>query len=1360
MARDQIRNEISGGIFFSTVVQGRDITVVLPPELTPAMAGLRDASAVFTGRDDKLRELVGLLDPTTTGVTPRVSVVSGLPGVGKTELVLHAAHAAMRNGWFPGGVLFVDMLGYDPRRKLEAGAALESWLRAIGIPGEHIPPETRDRSGLFSSVLAKYASEGRPVLVIIDNAVSAAQVEPLIPPAGKAVVTSRHTLANLTANARVLDLPRLTAAAGVDLLAGQLDLSRGTDTRVAAEPDDALRIAKLCDGLPLALRIVASLLTAHWKRPLSSMAADLRDARTRLDEMRYTGADGDEIAVRSAFDLSYRQLTPEQAYVFRVLAVNLGPEISAEAAAAMTELDTRTVRHHLEELERAHLIETGTSDVRWRVHDLIRLYALDHLTETGDGNAAFPRLLAYYLSTALDATRHLDPTGSQSARDTFPDRARALAWLDAEYPNLVPFGNLIIVQPPQARPLIASLFLQLWRYFELRWLTDDWIRLTTHALHIARALEDRRREADALSKLGGAFRQARRFDEAISSCQDAAAIQRDLGDRHGEGIALNNLAGAQAAAGRYDEAIGSSKEAAAIFRETGDRHREAIALSAQGSALLGVQRYTESVSAFTAVVAIMRETGDRHGLAAALAGLGNALGETQQLDEAIAAQCEAADIMTETDDRYGAAMVLSNLSATLRDAGRLEDAIEAAESAVTTLRELGDKYHQGAALTNLGGCLQDAGQLDRAIDALRDAVEAYRQGGDPDGEAQAQNRLGNVLHDAKRHEQAITAYRAAAALFRETGDREREGMCLVLLGVVLGFGRIEEVMTAYRDAATIFAETGSTENEQRAREALELTERLKGIMGTQRAQLEAGQYDEVLADYQKSAAALDQFGDRHGHGVMSTSLGVALRGAGRFGQAIKVLEDAAATLKETDDTERERVARTELEAARQAQRDAAAAAETLGLALESAGPEAKPSAALRAAIEGACRWLGPRDARLFRLLSANPTPDIATRAAAIACVACFADRATVLARYDELTEALSAGQYPRLFRRINFLYEPYLDAAGSALSALAGMRLITRDSADQDRWHMHPAVRRVAAEHGRKRADEDVRDATQTLLLLYYLCGASAASLHLDPSFARQATRDFPTRDRAITWLDSEYANLTAAVEAAHDGSEVHALIALELTRALFYIMAIRRRYDDAVAANLAAVQAARRLQDRPAEAVVSRNLGSALAQVGRYQEAITAMTGAIALYRDVGDEHGEGTTLTNLGGMLIAAEAFDQAVDVLQEALAVHRRTGHRYSEAIASQNLGGALIQAGRLHEAIDCLKEADRNFRHLGEHQDRAMTLVNLGTALQLAGRHEEAIKAYRNAGHLARIVGDSQLEDRALTRMAESRQTLSG
>lgn len=624
--RDETRNEISGGIFFSAVVQGRDITVVLPPEVRPSLYGLRDGSRVFTGREEDLRQLMGLLDPAAkSDAVTQVSVVCGLAGVGKTELALQAAHAALRRGWFPAGALFVDMFGYDSQRKVAVETALEGLLRAVGIPGEHIPAETQDRSRMFSSVIAAYAKEGRPVLVVIDNVSWAAQARPLLPAGATAVVTSRHILASL--DARLLDLDVLTPQAGAEFLAGQLKVSRGTDIRADEQPDQALVIAQLCGGLPLALRVVAALLAAHPGRALSSMAAELHDARTRLDELSYAEVDGD-IGVRSAFDLSYRQLRPEQARLFYLLTLNPGPEISTRAASAMAASDERNVRRNLEELARAHLIEVGSSEKRWRMHDLIRLYAAEHpgsgSDERHERHAGDPsdardapgreqaqdRLIAYYLETTGAADAHLRALPGITVPAAFPGRESALAWLDAEHLNLM--------------AVIA-------------------VTASTGRDEAAMQLADR---------LAWYLSWRRRFDDQ----QVTAIIGRDaaqrLGDRHGEGKAVGNLARVLQEVRRFDEAIDAHREAAAIFREIGDRRREAMAACNLGFTLLRTRQFDEAIAAERGVAAIFREIGDRPGEAVAMSGLGSALTKVRRFDEAIVAHQEGAAIRREIGDRY------------------------------------------------------------------------------------------------------------------------------------------------------------------------------------------------------------------------------------------------------------------------------------------------------------------------------------------------------------------------------------------------------------------------------------------------------------------------------------------------------------------------------------------------------------------------------------------------------------------------------------------------------------------------------------------------------------------------------------
>lgn len=1389
-----VNPEFSGGNYWGPVYVGREFNLVQPRQPVPALRGLPRKSPVFTGRESKVDELLAVLEPDGSARDQsRVALVTGLPGVGKTELALQAAHAALGSGWFPGGALFIDMRGYDDERALTAAAALDGMLRAIGVPAEDIPPEEH-RPRLFASRMAEYAAAGTPILVVIDNVADAGIAEALLPAAGATVVTSRHALAGL--GAEPVDLEELSEPAAVELLARKL--SRKGDTRVADHPVDALTIAGLCGMLPLALNIVGALLASHQAKPLSAMAEDLRDSRTRLDEMHYAKGG---LAVRTAFDLSRRQLDEEQARVFRLFPLNFGQEVSTEAVAAMARLDVRTARRCLEDLEDAHLIRAGNSygpHGRWRMHDLLRVYASGLPAEQQDLRAAFGELLFYYLDNARLAARLLDPSAVRGADGPFASRGQALEWLDAEYPNLAPFGHLVIGVPGLGEPFTADIALWLWRYLELRRHTDDWLQFTRLTLEIARVTGNRTREADALTKLGGALRQARRFDEAVTACRDAMAIQREVGNRHAEGIAMNNLVAALVEAKRYDEGITLAREAVAIFRKAGDRHREGIALSNLGGALIGTGKHQESVAAYEKAAAIFREAGDQRGESGVLTSLGTALRlGGRGLEESIDLHRQSAARMAEANDGHGSGLALVNLSAALVEAGQLDAAIAVARDAVALLRDSRDPHNLGSALVNLGMALLEAERSDEAANAFRDAVPAYHRSGDLDAEAETQISLGGALQkagdlaaaievfrsaaavcratgnqhvqghalgnlgyalwEARRSDEAVTTLRSALTASRTAGDLVGEAKSLMFLGLAFTRGRLDEAIAAFRDAAEILRHADDGKLAEVARGALQSAEAGKRARDELKSRLATGRFEDVIADHMASARlfngrlaprALTAI-EHDVVGALSAELGGSLLKAGRFTQAVPILEEAVTAFREADEPDQERAARTELEVARKAQHDARAAADALGEALRSAGSGGQGNGrALQAALDEAYRHLGPHDARFFRLLAASPGPDISLQAAAILAVA---DGDGIVRRREELAGLAVSRRTQYLFHRMSDLYRNDEEIARGALRVLTQMRLVERDLASHERWRLPRAVRPFAAAQGRRHAKQDLREPARTLLHLYYLAGTHSASLPLDAGFFPPAR---PQQTQGLEWLASEYQNLVATVREAGDGDDLGAVIGLDLTRALYHAMSVFRQLDDAVELGSIARRAAQRLDDRQAEAVVLRNLGITLLQTGQAGEAVATLRDALAIYRDLGDLAGEGTTLTNLGSALMFEGQFTEAGTVLNTAIAIHRRRRNDFSEAVALSSLGTLLDKTGQLDQAITAFRDADMIYRKKNDQLHRSATLAQLAGTLRKAGHQEEAIKTYRRAAKLAELTGDMPRAAAVLTMLAQA------
>jgi hypothetical protein len=199
---------------------------------------------------------------------------------------------------------------------------------------------------------------------------------------------------------------------------------RPEDRRVAADRRAAQRLVELCGCLPLAIEIAAALLDREPDRPSAALVAELEQAGERLNVLSYDG----QLGVRVAYDVSRRQLSPEQDEMFRLLAAVPGVDTGLEVAASVVGRAATAVRPDLMGLCRAHLLDRWAPN-RWRQHDLIRLYAAELLTEV-ERRAGFVRVLDYYRHTVARAARLAAGVLTEAAPGgEFASPAEVTAWV-------------------------------------------------------------------------------------------------------------------------------------------------------------------------------------------------------------------------------------------------------------------------------------------------------------------------------------------------------------------------------------------------------------------------------------------------------------------------------------------------------------------------------------------------------------------------------------------------------------------------------------------------------------------------------------------------------------------------------------------------------------------------------------------------------------------------------------------------------------------------------------------------------------------------------------------------------------------
>lgn len=342
-------------------VQARDINSVhFTKPVHTALNGVEPPTPTFIGRTEQLAELG----------KHRFVVVSGLAGVGKTELVRSFA----QQHDFPGGRLAWDFQGYDPVRRTGPEQAADSFLSKLGI--EERPRAEADRAAFFRSLVA----DREPMLILLDNVSTAAQARPLLVHGQHhMIVTSRHLLTGLS-GAHVM----------------QLEVLPQSD---AAQVAGDAEIADLCGGLPLALQIMAALRRIDQD---NDWAAELREARLTL-------LHHDDQNVRAAFDLSYECLSEQERRLFRLLALHPGDVITLEGAVALTGQTESVVKKLMRSLHTANLLEQGP-----RFHDLVRDYALEQAQEDpGEMVPAIGRCAVEFISRAENA--ELDWIGERFA---------------------------------------------------------------------------------------------------------------------------------------------------------------------------------------------------------------------------------------------------------------------------------------------------------------------------------------------------------------------------------------------------------------------------------------------------------------------------------------------------------------------------------------------------------------------------------------------------------------------------------------------------------------------------------------------------------------------------------------------------------------------------------------------------------------------------------------------------------------------------------------------------------------------------------------------------------------------------------
>jgi DNA-binding SARP family transcriptional activator/Tfp pilus assembly protein PilF len=769
------------------------------PDTLPAVTG------DFIGREEELR----LLTQASEGLV--VSVIEGMPAVGKSSLAAEAARAIKDR--YPGGRLFLGFRGHDPRNPpLDPGGALHMLLRMLDVPADRIPRTLAERSAMWRAELAR-----RRIVAVLDDVADADQILPLLPLSGESriLVTSRSRLPSLgNATHLTLDvLPDDDAAELFTRVAGTGDTDAG---EVAA-------IVGLCGRLPLAIKLAARGLREGHPASLGELVDELTERSASAGER--TGADPE---VTAAFEVSYHRLDGDCRRFFRRLGLHPGTTITVHTAAALTGTNIGSAEALMADLLGRHLLEPAGNAVRF--HDLTRQYAIGCAAREDtdqDRRRALDRLLGYYAHTVGSASELLYPHARRPGRPTapapeWPDALdtphSATQWLEGEWRNVLSTARYAAQH--ERKQHCAYLIAALARFLEsaghwgeaadahalalqacraqhdlpglARAALDlslvacgtgkypDALRYAETAAATCHSLADRRGEAEALNQVGSVHRELARFKEALAYHQEAGDLYRAAGDRRGMATTVNSRGIVCAHLGRYREAVDHFQAALQLFRQVSDRREEAKTLNNLGTLWLSQGHHQDALRAYQHVLEIFNEIGGEHNQAILYQNIGCIQHHKTQYKEALAAFRRALAIFRKMGARLSEVSTLNDMGATFIAMESYGAALEHCRQAEVMAWELGSSHERAVSLRGIAGAHLGQGHHREARDYYQRALRLAREIGHLHEEGKVLEGLAETVLQTQGEGAARIYWYQAYDLFRQLGVPEAETVRLRL----------------------------------------------------------------------------------------------------------------------------------------------------------------------------------------------------------------------------------------------------------------------------------------------------------------------------------------------------------------------------------------------------------------------------------------------------------------------------------------------------------------------------------------------------------------------------------------------------
>ncbi|EIN05003.1 hypothetical protein PUNSTDRAFT_138186 [Punctularia strigosozonata HHB-11173 SS5] len=727
----------------------------IPPN--PPISSLKPP-LYFFGRDDLVNDLVSKL----AGTTQHHVALLGTGGIGKTSVaqavIDHESVKSKHRCCFIrcDPILTAPSLVSAIHQGISSGnapqdgdlvAKLESTLRAVGpailvLDNFESPWDAGGTRGDLGDVLRTLTSLPNVQVIVTMRGDS--------PPAKDKVHWSPVSLEPLSSSS-----------------AKQLFLSVNPDT-TEEEHRDLDRLLEQCDGLPLAIKLLAnvkgtfacSILLQQWEKRSTSLLKDEHQSPTRLTSL--------DVSISLSLNSTMMKSVPEAMELLAVIC-RLPDGIKGGVQQLLDmDLGLEDVVGALAAILSAALVFRGP-DGSIQVLSPIRQYVMAHHVLAKPQSEA---LVRYYVDLVNEhADKEPGDDGFKHAYDILTPEMGNIIFLFKE--ELDPIkGN------PQAVARAAFKF-TVFQYWPrpstelIDALLGNWRENDTGASH-----------ADGLTRRAELLMRMNKYPPAQSDLEAALQESNLAGDQAAVARCQHDLGEIHRMRYEHDQAIEKLTRALEVFSEIGDRLGAAQCQESLGNIHRMRYEHDQAIEKLTRALEVFSEIGDWLGVAQCLKSLGNIHLVRHEHDEAIEKLTRALEAFSEIGYRLGAARCQQSLGNIHLVRHEHDEAIEKLTRALEAFSEIGDRLGAAQCQQSLGDIHGMRDEHDQAIEKLTRALEVFSEIGYRLGAARCQQSLGNIHRIHQRYDAARSNIQNALRLASDIADRHGIAWCRIHMGLL------------------------------------------------------------------------------------------------------------------------------------------------------------------------------------------------------------------------------------------------------------------------------------------------------------------------------------------------------------------------------------------------------------------------------------------------------------------------------------------------------------------------------------------------------------------------------------------------